>query len=94
MGKKEIGWNIKMIRESRRISREHLADFLNITVSAVGKIERGEVNLSVNKLEQIANCLNVTIFQILNFKPPSPRMTFDLPSRFISVSSVFVPNLR
>lgn len=59
---------IRHFRELKNITREQLADALEITVSGYGKIERGEVDLSLSKLYKIAEVLGVEVAQILNFK--------------------------
>jgi len=48
---------IKTIREKREISREFMADQLGMTVSGYSRIERGEVDLKVNKLLAIRSLL-------------------------------------
>lgn len=59
--------NIKKIRELKNLTREYVADELNMSTSGYGKIERGEVDLTVSKLVKIAKVLNVTIEFIFKF---------------------------
>ncbi len=59
--------NIKNFRELKSISREEIANLLDMTVSGYSKIERGEIDLSISKLYKIANILNVEADLILNF---------------------------
>jgi transcriptional regulator with XRE-family HTH domain len=68
---KKIYENIKNFRELKKVTREHLASDLDISVSGYGKIERGEVDVSISKLYKIANILGVTLEQILNFEVAS-----------------------
>jgi transcriptional regulator with XRE-family HTH domain len=58
--------NIRGIRELKGISRDYMAFELDITASGYGKIERGEVDLSLKKLFQIAFILEVELGQLLN----------------------------
>ena len=62
-----VGEAIKTYRELRKISREDMADQLEMSVSGYAKIERGETDLSISKLHKIAEILNVDIEQILKF---------------------------
>jgi len=64
---KEITENIKKFRELKNYTREVMADKLEMSVSGYSKLERGDVELSVNKLFKIAEILEVNVSQILNF---------------------------
>ncbi|MBP6459873.1 MAG: helix-turn-helix transcriptional regulator [Crocinitomicaceae bacterium] len=44
-----------------------MADKLEMSVSGYSKLERGDVELTVNKLFKIAELLEVSVSQILNF---------------------------
>lgn len=59
--------NIKRIRELKDLTREYVAAELNMSTSGYGKIERGEVDLTLTKLIQIANVLEVSIEFIFKF---------------------------
>ncbi len=59
--------NIKKFRELKNITREQIADELELSASGYSKIERGEIELSVTRLLQIANILDVEVTQIINF---------------------------
>ncbi len=59
--------NIKKIRELKNITREYIAGELGMSTSGYGKIERGEVDLTVTKIIRIAAILNVSVSFIFNF---------------------------
>lgn len=59
--------NIKKFRELKNITREQIADELELSASGYSKIERGEIELSVTRLIQIANILDVEVSKIMNF---------------------------
>lgn len=63
----EVYKNIKKIRELKNLTREYVADELEMSTSGYGKIERGEVDLTVSKLIKIAKVLNVSIEFIFKF---------------------------
>ena len=54
-----IGQLIRTTRESKKISQENLALQCGIDRSYLGRTERGEVNITINKLYIIANILHV-----------------------------------
>jgi len=54
---KELGKRIREIRKLKRISQEALALMCRVDRSYMGRIERGEVNLTIEKLYQIAESL-------------------------------------
>ncbi|MBP2543194.1 helix-turn-helix domain-containing protein [Acinetobacter guillouiae] len=54
-----IGSNIRKIRKDKSISQEQLALLTTIDRSYLGRIERGEVNITVEKLYQISKTLQI-----------------------------------
>lgn len=55
--KKKFGQNLRAVRKSKGFSQEHLAYAAGIDRSYVGKIERGEVNLTIEKLYSLAQTI-------------------------------------
>ncbi|MGZ4097536.1 MAG: helix-turn-helix domain-containing protein [Bacteroidia bacterium] len=62
-----IGDNIKKFRELKNITREKMAADLDMSVSNYSKIERGETDLTISRIQQIAQILEIDISQVLNF---------------------------
>jgi transcriptional regulator with XRE-family HTH domain len=62
-----IGDNIKKFRELKNITREKMAADLDMSVSGYSKVERGEIDLTISRIQQIAQTLEVDVSQILNF---------------------------
>lgn len=56
---------IKRIREDHNISREEMANQLNMSLSGYAKIERGEVDLTITRLEQIAQIFGYTTTELI-----------------------------
>ena len=54
-----IGSKIRETRKNKSISQEQLALLTTIDRSYLGRIERGEVSITVEKLYQISQTLNV-----------------------------------
>ncbi len=62
---KEVGFNIRRIREERGFSQEKLAALADLHRAYVGQIERGEKNIGLKNLEKIAKALNVKTKDLL-----------------------------
>ena len=65
---KEVGFNIRKLREQQGISQEKLAALAALHRAYIGQIERGEKNIGLKNLEKIDRGLNVSV-QILFDKP-------------------------
>jgi transcriptional regulator with XRE-family HTH domain len=59
--KHTIGWNLRSLRVERGLSQERLALEAGIDRSYVGRVERGEENVTVATLEAFANVLSVGV---------------------------------
>ena len=53
------------MRESKNLSQEEMAEKLNMSVNGYSKIERGETNSHIPKLEQIAKVFDVHLFELM-----------------------------
>jgi len=62
---KEVGLNIRKIREDKGLSQEKLAALADLHRTYIGQIERGEKNIGLKNLEKIAKALNVNIKDLL-----------------------------
>ncbi len=62
-----LGDNIKKFRELKNLTREQIASDLKMSLSNYSKIERGEIDLTISRILEIANILEVDMSQILNF---------------------------
>jgi transcriptional regulator with XRE-family HTH domain len=62
---KEVGLNIRKIREERGLSQEKLAALADLHRTYIGQIERGEKNIGLKNLEKIAKALGVNIKDLL-----------------------------
>lgn len=66
-GVMDIGSKIRKFRELKSITREAMADEMQMSLSGYSKIERNEVDLTLSRIQQIARILGVDVSQILNF---------------------------
>lgn len=65
---KIIGLNFRVERTKLMYSQEKFAEIANVHTNYIGKVERGEQNLTIKKIVSLANSLNVPVENILNLK--------------------------
>lgn len=63
---KTIGERIRILRVSKSLSQENIANELNLSVSAYSNIERGKTEISVSRLYHISKILKTTPAFLLN----------------------------
>lgn len=61
----EFGKRVREIRKKKGLSQEAFADIAGVDRSYMGQIERGEQNVSLIKIYEIAQVLNVDIVELL-----------------------------
>lgn len=59
--------NIRKLRELKNYTQAYMADELNLSLSGYGKLERGEIDLTISRLEKIASILATDLNTIINF---------------------------
>lgn len=62
---KDVGLNIRRIREEKGLSQEKLAFQAELHRAYIGQIERGEKNIGLKNLEKIAKALKVSVKDLL-----------------------------
>jgi len=62
---KTFGRQVRILRPSCNITQEQLANLANIDRGHMGHIERGSKSPSLDKVERIANALNVSAQSLL-----------------------------
>lgn len=63
----KFGMKIKNLRNEKRITQEKLAELAGIDRSYISDIERGVKNISLQKIEALAEALGVEIQEIFKF---------------------------
>ncbi|MBN9350342.1 MAG: helix-turn-helix transcriptional regulator [Chitinophagaceae bacterium] len=64
-----VGDNIREIREAEKnLKREYIAKRLNISTRAYANIENNTSDITINRLEEIANILDCSPHYILSYK--------------------------
>jgi len=62
---KKLGQNIKRIRLRRKMTQGDICRKLNMDRSYMSAIEGGKKNVTIAKLEKLANALDVSVDQLL-----------------------------
>lgn len=68
---KNIGENLKRIRQERGISLEKTAELTGVSKAMLGQIERGDSNPTVTTLWKIANGLRMSFSSLIHQEQPS-----------------------
>ncbi len=69
---KQLGQNIKNIRERRDITSQAIATSLGISLSGYSKIERGETDPQWTRIIKLAEILKVTLDELQNYENVKP----------------------
>ena len=62
---KIVGGNIRRMRKSKQLTLEQLAEKAESNPKYLGAVERGEENIGLNKLAQVASALRVEPYELL-----------------------------
>ena len=60
-----FGLKVREQRKLKKLSQERLALLCNIDRSYMGRIERGEVNVTLEKIYELANALRIPVKELL-----------------------------
>lgn len=75
-----LGTRVRSVRKSAGLSQEEFAYRAGVDRSYVGKIERGEVNITVNKLYRLARVLDCAPHDLLpGIREVAPSGTSGAP---------------
>lgn len=98
---KQIGINIKRWREFKEIKQEELAKKLKITAAALSHIENGKTDVSISRIEQIAEMLQINFSlllsnpqQIINNSSNSNKQSDTYHSQQIMVNEELIVALK
>ena len=63
----KLGLNIKKYREAHKLSQEALAEKLNLSKEYICRVERGQKYMSLRKLFELADILEVEFYKLTDF---------------------------
>lgn len=61
-----FGARVRALRKDKGLSQEGLSNLAGIDRSYMGQIERGEINLTLTKIYQIADALQVPVIYVFS----------------------------
>lgn len=65
-----VGEKIRLLRKSRDLTQENVAELLKMSHSAYAKMERGETDVTLKKLDHIAQVFGIKAVDILQIGQP------------------------
>ncbi len=84
---KKIGENIRIRRLTKGYSQEYMSFMLDISQAAFSKIERGESEMTLTRIYQIAEILEISPFTLM----PKPKYgTIAHLNKFFESVSLFL----
>ena len=82
---------IKQLRELKNYTQEYMAQQLGLSTRAYSKIETGETQLTINRLNEIATILGVDPIEALGFDHQNIFNNYGTQEGNIAVSQVLMP---
>ncbi len=64
----KIGQHIEKLRKEKKISQVKFAYMLDIDKQSLNRLERGRANVSISRLLEIANLLEIPIQKLFDWK--------------------------
>lgn len=64
--KKIVGQRLQLLRIEKNLTQEQMGEKLNLSTSAYCKIEYGETDLTLTRLNKIAEILNMSAIELFN----------------------------
>ena len=61
---KQIGHAFRIERAKQNLSQEKFAEKAQVHTNYIGKVERGEQNLTIKKIVELTNSINISILKI------------------------------
>jgi transcriptional regulator with XRE-family HTH domain len=65
----KIGHNIKILRFAKGYTQENLSSAIGKSQNWIQKVENGEIDISINNLQDISKELGVSIEYLITFQP-------------------------
>ncbi len=64
---KAFGQRVRSLRISQKLSQEELANLADVPLSQIGRIERGEVNVTISTISALAGALKCKSYDLMCF---------------------------
>ncbi len=82
-----IGTKIKFIREEKRLTQESVAKKLGISQTAYSKIESNQTQITIDRLKEIANVLEISEIELINGAPINQFNVENIEKNFAYIHS-------
>ncbi len=90
----KIGNKLRLLRTEKGLRQEDMAEKLNLSVSAYAKLERGETDITLSRIEQIAGYYGLKALEMINMEKKSDfAFNNTNQSTFYQGSFATVPNI-
>lgn len=63
--RQKLAKNIKNLRIQKKLSREELSLVLGVDNSYISKLEKGKINITLDKIEMLANYFEIEVYLLL-----------------------------
>ena len=70
----EIGEKIRYARLKKGYSQENMADFLGISTSAYGDIERNKTELTLSRAKKLSTILKISMLELIEEEIHTPKV--------------------
>lgn len=86
--KKIAGQQLQLLRLEKNLTQEQMSEKLNLSTSAYCKIEYGETDLTLTRLDKIAKVLGISALSL--FSHIDKRKHFQAPTRQVHHSTSYL----
>lgn len=87
---KKYGNKVRALREEKKLTQAGLAELSGLSISNIGKIERGTINyISLYSLLNLCDALSASIYYLLELDEPDlnkPKLDDDTVSRILQIN--------
>jgi transcriptional regulator with XRE-family HTH domain len=80
---------VKNLRHEKGFSQEAMAYEIGMSPSGYGKIERGETDLTISKIDKIAACFGLTATSIIGIVNQQDNIDLNTDSKNLSKEQLF-----
>ena len=92
---KIIGKNVSRIRKEKKLSQEQLAHLADIDRTYIGYIENAKYNVTITKLQQIAEVLGISLTELTTEYVTKPeQIELESPQNLMSKINSLIPGIR
>ena len=82
---------IKQIRELKNLTQDYVASQLQLTTRAYSKIESGETQLTINRLNEISTILEIEPLEVLGFDDKQVFNNYGKQEGNIGINHINIP---